>query len=180
MAGVLTVDQWLGGPDQVKVESTFPSSSKTYAYNFGQNISNWQFELQAQTIVVDTITYTVDRVTNTSTPNFAGSTVIGYFPEVSIATTSTNTTYIQVLNTTTGIVNVTHPPGLYTGSILPDARANTPMTVVAFSWIVPPTTVNGLTTPSQINSHRIAKIMAWEPTVSPGNPTSSTGYVSLI
>ena len=183
MAGVLTIEAWLGGPDQVKAESTFPSSSKTYAYNFGQNITDWQFELQAQTIVVDQITYTIDRVTNSSSPNFTNSRVIGYFPEVSIATTSTNTTYIQVINASHGLVNVTHPPGLYTGPILPDARQNTPLTIVGFTWIIPSFYEgNGLTNPPQINSHRIAKIMAWEPLVTPGDPTSSTNpaYTSLI
>jgi hypothetical protein len=167
MAGVLTVDQWLGGPDQVKVESTFPSSAKTYVYDFGQDVTGWTFELESQTVVVNTIAY--DRITGE--PNFANSQVVGYFPKLGIST-STN---ISVVNTTHGVVNVTHPANLYSGPILPDARANVPLTVVSFTW-----TDNN--SPKQINSHRWAKIMAWEPLVTPGDPTLSTNtnYVSLV
>jgi len=172
MAGVLTLSQWLGGPDQVIVESTFPSSSKTYAYNFGQPITGWSFDLKSQTVVVDQISY--DRITGT--PNFANSQVIGYFPEQQISTS----TYINVASTTYGYVNVTHPPGLYTGSILPDARANTPITIVSFTWSIPNETIHGATVPTQINSHRIGKIMAWEPPVTPGDPILSDGYTSIV
>jgi hypothetical protein len=167
MAGVLTVGQWLGGPDNVQVESTFPSSEKTYAYVFATNVQGWNFELQAQTVIVDTITY--DRITGL--PNFATSRVVGYFPSAVVNTS----TYIQVLNTYSGIVNVTHPGGLYTDKILPDARTNTPLLVMSLTW-------SDNSTPRQINSHRIAKILAWEPGVLPGDPTltTATGYVSLI
>ena len=171
MAGVLTLDQWLGGPDQVKVESTFPSNSKTYAYNFGQNITDWTFDLKAQTVVVDTITY--DR--NSGVPNFANSQIIGFYPEEQISTS----TYISVASTVYGYVNVTHPPGLYDGPILPDARANTPITIVSFTWTIPNQVIQGVTVPYQINSHRIAKIMAWEPPVTPGNPINGVGYTAI-
>jgi len=160
MAGVLTLSQWLGGPDEVKVESTFPSSSRTYVYNFGRDITGWTFKLDAQTVIVDTITYDRD-----GTPNFANSQVLGTFPY----TVVTTATYITVMNTSTGIVNVTHPANLYTESILPDARSNNPLTVMGFTW-------TDTQTPPQINSHRIAKIMAWEPQVPVGNPTTSTNY----
>jgi hypothetical protein len=167
MAGVLTLGQWLGGPDNVQVESTFPSSEKTYAYVFAQSVQGWNFELQAQTVIVDQIAY--DRITGQ--PNFAASRVIGYFPS-SVVNTST---YIQVLNTYSGIVNVTHPANLYTDKILPDARVNTPLLVMSLTW-------SDNATPRQINSHRIAKILAWEPGVTPGDPTltTTTGFVSLI
>lgn len=165
MAGILTLGQWLGGPDNVKVESVFPSTVKTYAYNFAQSVSGWTFKLDYQTIVVDTITY--DR--NTGSPNFANSQVIGYFPSGVAATA----TYISVVSTSNGIVNVTHPGGIYSGAILPDARANTPILVMSLTW------ADGLS-PSQVNTHRIAKILAWEPEVTVGNPINSAGFVSLI
>jgi hypothetical protein len=76
------------------------------------------------------------------------------------------------MNTATGIVNVTHPSGLYTGPIIPDARANIPLLVMSFTW-----TDNQ--SPKQTNTHRIAKIMAWEPEVVVGNPTTSTSYSAL-
>lgn len=165
MAGILTVAQWLGGPDEVKVESTFPSSSRTYAYNFAQDITGWTFKLDYQVVVVDSIAY--DR--NTGSPNFAASQVIGYFPYGTV-TTSTN---IQVMLAGSGIVNVTHPANLYTGPILPDARANTPIQVMSFTW-------TDDQTPAAVNTHRIAKILAWEPQVPVGNPTSGAGYTTLI
>ena len=167
MAGVLTIAQWLGGPDNVIVESTFPSSSKTYMYNFGTNVTSWTFELEYQTVVVDTISY--DRITNE--PSFSNSTVIGYFPSGVVSTSS----YISVVNAVSGIVNVTHPGNLYTGPILPDARANTPLLVMGLTW-------KDASSPPQINSHRIAKLLAWEPLVAPTNPatTTGTGYINLV
>ena len=163
MAGVLTLGAWLGGPDSVKVDSEFPSTQKTYAYNFAQNITGWTFKLDYQTVVVDTITY--DR---NGDPNFASSTVLGSFPSATVTTA----TYITVMNTSTGLVNVTHPAGLYSGPILPDARANNPLLVMSFSW-----TDNG--SPKQTNLHRIAKILAWEPEVVPGSPTTATNYTAI-
>jgi hypothetical protein len=164
MAGVLTFSQWLGGPDSVKVESTFPSSTKTLVYNFAQNITGWTFKLDYQTMIVDTIAYDRD-----GTPNFSNSVILGSFPYGTV-NTSTN---ITVMNTTTGIVNVTHPSGLYTGPIIPDARANIPLLVMSFTW-----TDNQ--SPKQTNTHRIAKIMAWDPEVVVGNPTTSTSYTPLV
>jgi hypothetical protein len=62
MAGrVLTVSQYLGGADDVKFIEKFPSEQSTFTYNFGANIANYAFELDAQTIVVDTLTY--DNIT---------------------------------------------------------------------------------------------------------------------
>jgi len=168
MAGILTVGQWLGGPDNVKVESTFPSSQKTYAYNFDQNITGWTFKADYQTVVVDSIAYTRD-----GEPNFADSAVVGYFPSGVISTSS----YIQVVSSSAGQVNVTHPSGLYPeiNGILPDSRANVPMLVVSLAW-----TNNA--TPPVTNIHRIAKIMAWEPGVLPKDPTTltTTNFVSLV
>lgn len=163
MAGVLTLSQWLGGPDDVKVESTFPSTTKTLAYNFGQNITGWDFKLDYQTVIVNSIAYDRD-----GSPNFSNSTVIGSYPYGTVSTA----TYIKVMNTSTGIVNVTHPANLYSGPIVPDARANVPLQVMSLTW-----TDNG--TPKQSNSHRIASILAWEPQVTVGDPTTTTFYSTL-
>jgi len=170
MAGVLTLGQWLGGPDNVKVESTFPSSQKTYAYNFNQNITGWTFAADYQAVVVNTIAYTRD-----GEPNFTDSEVIGYFPSGNI--TATN---IVVTSSVGGTVNVTHPANLYppANGILPDSRVNVPLLVVSLQWTVPGTGGS----PSSINIHRIAKILAWEPGVDPRDPTTLTGtnFTSLV
>jgi hypothetical protein len=170
MAGVLSFSEWIGGPDTEIIESVFPSTTKTYAYNFATNVTGWAFKLDAQTVVVDTLTYTRD-----GQPNFDNSTIIGSFPYAVVeqTTTAVNTgTYIKVMAANTGLVNVTHPAGLYTASIIPDARANIPLLVMGFTW-----TDNS--SPPQVNTHRIVKILAWEPQVGVGNPTTSTNFTPL-
>lgn len=168
MAGVLTLGQWIGGPDNVKVESVFPSTQKTYSYSFQQSISGWTFKLDYQTVVVDSIAYTRD-----GEPNFADSRVIGYFPSGVVSTA----TYIATVSIPAGTVNVTHPSGLYPESsgILPDARANVPLLVMSLAW-------TDASTPPVTNIHRIAKILAWEPGVLPQDPTTVAGnnYTSLV
>ena len=168
MAGVLTLGQFLGGPDNVKVEGAFPSTQKTYSYNFNQSIVGWTFKLDYQTVVVDQIAY--DR---NGDPNFANSRVVGYFPGGVISTA----TYISVVSSAAGTVNVTHPGLLYpeANGILPDSRANVPLLVVSFAW-----TNNA--TPPVTNLHRVAKILSWEPNVLPVDPTTltTTNFVSII
>ncbi len=168
MAGVLTLGQWLGGPDNVKVESVFPSTQKTYAYNFDQSIVGWTFKLDYQTVIVNSIAYTRD-----GEPNFADSQVIGYFPSGVVSTA----TYINVVSSSAGTVNVTHPGGLYPeeNGILPDARQNVPLLVMSLAW-------TNAATPPVTNIHRVAKILAWEPGVLPVDPTTltTTNFVSIV
>ncbi len=158
MAGVLTFQQFIGGPDQVKVEAIFPSTQKTLQYNFGQDIIGWTFEVDHQTLVIDTLGY--DRYT--SEPNFAASKVIGSFPKAEVAGSN-----INITNATAGLVNITIPAGMYAGPILPDARKNVPITVVGITW-------KAAGTLSNINTHRWVMIQNWEPDVTAGDPTLST------
>jgi hypothetical protein len=158
-SGVLNFAQYLGGADNIQIEQIFPSTQRTLNYNYSRNISGWTFHVDQQTIVVDTVTF--DR--NTGQPNFANSNVIGYFTATVISTSS----FVSVTNTTTGLVNITIPTNLYAGPILPDARANVPITIVGVTW-------RDSSTPVQINTHRWAFIQCWEPQVTPGDPTLST------
>jgi hypothetical protein len=164
-AGVLNFSQYLGGPDNIQCEQVFPSTQQTLQYNFGVSINGWVFDVEAQTIVVDTVTF--DR--NTGQPNFANSQVIGYFPKEVID----SSIYVNNINITGGLVNITIPANLYSGEILPDARKNVPITVVSVQW-------TDAGDPAQISSHRWAFIQSYEPGVTPGDPTLSAGYVSLI
>lgn len=172
MPGVLSIADFLGGPDDIQCESVFPSTKKTYVYNFARSVSGWTFQLEAQAVIVDSIAY--DR---NGDPNFSASQVIGYFPKEMVSTS----TYISVASTANGVVNVTHPGGIYTDKILPDSRKNVPLLVFSFQWDQPSETISGVTVGAQSNSHRIAKILAWEPGVTPGDPaaTTATGFVSL-
>ena len=51
MAGVLTFQQFIGGPDAIKVESIFPSTQKTLVYNFGADVTNWTISADYQTLI---------------------------------------------------------------------------------------------------------------------------------
>jgi hypothetical protein len=164
MAGVLNFAQYIGGADNIEIEQIFPSTQRTYVYNFGQDITNWTFALECQTIVTDAVAF--DRTTGE--PNFTNSSVIGSFAKAAIDPT----TYVRVISASSGTVAVTIPTNLYTGPILPDARKHTPITVVGVTW----TTASA---PPQINSHRWAFIQCWEPGVTAGDPVLATGYSAI-
>ena len=164
MAGILNFQQYLGGPDNVQVEQVFPSNQRTLVYNFGRDITGWTFEVDYQTLVVDTVQFS----RNTGQPNFGNSQVIGSFPKAEI----TGQFAPQVINTAQGTVKVHFPAGLYAGPIVPDARVNVPITVVAVTW-----RDNSL--PAQINTHRWALVQCYEPDVTVGDPTQDPAYVPL-
>jgi hypothetical protein len=163
-AGVLNFSQYLGGADNIQIEQIFPSTQRTLQYNYARNTVGWTFLVDHQTIVVDTVAF--DR--NTGQPNFANSNVIGYFPTAVISTS----TYVNRVNDTTGLVNITIPSEIYTGPILPDARANVPITIVGVTW-------TDASLPAQINTHRWAFIQSWEPGVTPGDPTFDEDFTSI-
>jgi hypothetical protein len=164
MAGVLTFSQYLGGPDNINIEQVFPSTQRTYSYNFSRSISGWSFSVDQQTIVVDQVSF--DR--NTGQPNFATSQVIGYFAKQQISTSS----YIVITSQSAGTVNMTFPTNMYSGPILPDARQNVPITIVGVTW-------TDASAPVQINTHRWAFIQCWEPGVTAGDPTLDTNYTPI-
>jgi len=164
MAGVLNFQQYIGGPDQVKVEQIFPSNQKTLRYDFDRDITDWTISADYQTIVVDTVAFN----RSSGQPNFNNSTVIGSFAKVEL----TGGDAPVITDATNGIVHVYFPANMYTGPIIPDARVNVPITVVSVTW-------EDDSTPSQINSHRWALINAWEPDVAVGDPISDGGYTAL-
>jgi hypothetical protein len=165
MAGILEFNQFIGGLDNLQIEQYFPSTQRTYVYNFAKDITGWTFHLDHQTIVVDTISY--DR--NSGAPNFANSQVIGSFPS-GVVSTATN---VNVINTSSGVVAITIPGNLYTGAILPDARTHNPITVVGVTW-----TDNS--TPKQTNTHRWALLQCWESAVTPGDPILEDDYTAIV
>lgn len=164
MAGVLSFSDYIGGPDEVIAKQVFPSDQTSYNYNFGVNITGWSFSADYQTIVVDTIGF--NRYTGE--PNFTNSTVIGSFAMGNIAGNNAPAT----ANAAAGTMTLKIPSGLYTGPIIPDARANVPVTVVSLTW----TTADTYPT---TQSHRWAMIQCWEPDVTIGDPTGAAGYTPL-
>ena len=169
MAGVLDFQQYVGGADQIKIEQWFPSNRRTLLYNFNQDISGWTFTADFQTIVVDSVQFN----RNTGQPNFANSTVVGSFPKVEMSDFAAGAYVPSVLNASAGTVRVYHPDNMYTGPIVPDARVNVPITVVALTWTDDSSPV------SNINTHRYALINSWEPDVEVGDPTLDTEYETI-
>ena len=164
MAGVLTLGQYLGGPDDIKCEQVFPSQQQSLLYNFNQDITGWTFRTDVQTLIVDTLTFN----RNTGEPNFADSNVIGSFAK----TTLTGNVAPAVVSPSMGTVQVFLPANMYTGPIVPDARQDVPVTVVAVTW-------TDASAVPQINSHRWALIQSWEPGVAIGDPKLATGYTAM-
>lgn len=163
-AGVLSFSDYIGGPDEVVAAQSFPSDQKSYLYNFGANVAGWTFTADYQTIVINTVSF--NRYTGE--PNFTNSNVIGSFDKVEL----TGNNAPQVANAAAGTVSLRVPAGMYTGPILPDARSNVPVTVVAFTW------ENDDTYPT-IQTHRWAFVQAWEPDVVIGDPTDDAGYTPV-
>ena len=164
MAGVLNFSNYVGGADNVQIEQIFPSNQKTFVYNFGTDVTGWTFHLDQQTIVADNVAF--DRTSGE--PNFANTSVIGYFSSANISTS----TYVNVLNASSGTVAITFPSNMYTGPILPDARTHIPISVVGVTW-----TDSG--TPPNTDTHRWAFLQSWEPGVVAGDPVLAGGYTAI-
>lgn len=164
MAGILNFQQYIGGPDSIQVEQIFPSTQKSLIYNFNQNITDWVFTVEQQTLVVDTVAFN----RNTGQPNFSQSAVVGSFE----AQTLTGPDAPIVISETDGTVKIIIPAGMYQGPIIPDARQNVPITVLSVTW-------EDNASPNQINTHRWALIQCWEPGVEIGDPTLADGYTAI-
>ena len=164
MSGILNFQQYIGGPDQIKVEQVFPSNQKTLLYNFDRDITGWTFTVDHQTLVVDQMSFN----RNTGQPNFSTSKVIGSFAKVEL----TGDNAPDVVDASVGTVKVYLPAAMYTGPIIPDARQNVPITVVAVTW-------SDASIPAQVNTHRWALIQCWEPDVVVGDPITDAGYTAL-
>lgn len=168
MARLLDYADFVGGPDVITIEM-FPRNQKKFTYNFGVNISAYQFSADHQSIVIDQVSY--DR--SSGDPNFADSKVIGTFANVTLIDPS----YITVTNAATGTVEFTIPEQRYTGQIIPNAREKVVATVVTFQW-------NESSAPTAVKeAHRFLVLERYEPGVNPGDPTLETvangGYTAL-
>ena len=163
---LLSFKQYIGGADNVQIIEKFPSEQKTFTYNYNVDISNYSFELDAQTIVVDTITYNV----NTGEPSFSSSSVLGYFANVDVDAAN-----VSNRNNSAGTVNITMPANLNPSNVLmPDARTNVPITVFSVKW------TNSGVTPSVTEAHRWAVIDRYKPgDKAIGNILADTSFVSL-
>lgn len=169
MAGrLLSFKEYIGGADNVQVIEMFPNDQKTFTYNFDADVSGYTFSADYQSIVLDTVTY--DRVTGD--PNFADTTVSGYFTN----TANVSGSYIDTTSAVTGLVNFTIPENRYTGNVTPDARANVVATVLSFQWQTDDT-------PAQKQRHRWLILERFDPQIGKvptGNISAEPGFVSLL
>tara|TARA_R110002020_G_scaffold293502_2_gene508889 strand:- start:1284 stop:2054 length:771 start_codon:yes stop_codon:yes gene_type:complete len=164
---LLDFKSYVGGADNVVVEEQFPSTSKTYTYDYGSDISTYSFDAYYQTIIVDTVAY--DR--NTGLPNFTDSKIIGFIGNGS-GTQIASSNFTN--NGAAGTLNFTIPPNLYTGGIVPSARTNVPLTIVTFEWVNP----NGAL-PDVVESHRWCLMQRWESQVVPSDPVLEADYTPI-
>lgn len=163
-SGILSFQDYIGGPDQVQVEQIFPSTQKTYLWDFDRDITGWTITADYQTIVVDSVSF--NRYTGQ--PNFTNSTVIGSFAKAEMSGATAPT----ITDAATGKVKVFAPAAMYSGPIVPDARQNVPITVVSVTW-------TDTQSPANVNSQRWAYVQCWEPDVTIGDPTQAVGYTAL-
>lgn len=126
---LLTFSQYLGGADNVKIIEMFPSTSKTFKYTFGTDISNWTFESSYQSLLLDKVTY--DR--NTGEPNFADTNVLGYWNERTDLGGPSDIIRAESPNPD-GEIFFNIAPMRYTGQLFPNARENVVITVVGLTW----------------------------------------------
>jgi hypothetical protein len=163
---LLDFKEYIGSANNVQVIELFPRSQKSFTYNFGSDVSGYTFSADYQSILLNTVTY--DRVTGD--PNFADSTVSGYFTN----TANVSASFIDTTSAASGLVTLTIPADRYTGNILPNARTNVVMTVLSFQW----TTDDS---PVQQDMHRWAIIERFDPQVGkvPGDPADEANFVAL-
>lgn len=165
MAGrLLSFSQYIGGANNVVVAEQFPSTQKTYNYDFPANIATYSFAVESQTIIVDSLTYNAAD----GQPNFTTSNVVGVYANVTIGAGN-----VVPVNNAAGTVNITIPKNLYSGPIEPDARANVPINVVSVTW------TDSAPNPDITESHRFALIQRYEPGVTVGNPRLSNAFISV-
>lgn len=163
---LLSFKEYIGGANNVQVIELFPRSQKAFTYDFGEDVSGYTFTADYQSILLDTVTY--DRVTGD--PNFADTTVSGYFTN----TANVSPSMIDTTQAAAGTIELTIPENRYTGNVLPNARSNVVMTVLSFQW----TTDDS---PVQQDLHRWAILERFDPQVGkvPGDPADEANFVSL-
>ena len=166
---VLDFKQAIGGSDQVINLELLPEQTKTFTYQFGQDVSTYTFELDYMALVADTLTYS----TANGAPNYASTNVIGYLGNIDGAGNSTVTAnasvYIDTTDAGNGNVVVTIPANRVQsdGYIKSNARTNVVITVAEFSWS------DGAATNPAVDSHRYSIVERFSPNATPGDPTDS-------
>lgn len=165
---LLSFSQYLSGADAVKVVEMFPGDQRAFTYNFNNaDVSGYTFSADYQSLLLSEVTYN----TTSGEPNFASTTVSGYFTNTSNVNAAT---YINTVSAGSGLVTLTIPENRYTGNVLPNARSNVVCTVLSFQW-------ETADTPPQKQRHRYAILERFDPEVGkiPGDPADESNFVAL-
>ena len=172
---VLDFKQAIGGSDQVINLELLPEQTKTFTYQFGQDVSSYTFALDYMAVVVDSLTY----VQANGAPNYASTNVIGYLGNIDGAGNSTVTAnasvYIDETDAANGNIVVTIPENrIQTGGFIkPNARTNVVITVAEFSWN------DGANINPAVDSHRYSIVERFSPNATPGDPTDNDNPASF-
>jgi hypothetical protein len=163
---LLDFKQYLGGASNVVNLEMFPSDQKKVQYDFGQNVTSYNFSADYQSLVIDNVTY--DR--QTGDPNFTEATIKGYFNN----TANVSSSFIDETQASSGIIKLTIPADRYTGNIIPSARQNVVCTVLSFEW-------EDAETPPTKDRHRFLILERYDPKVggNVGNPVTEPDFVSI-
>ena len=174
---VLDAKQFLGGADNVINLELLPEQTKSFTYDFNTNVSGYTFGADYSIVNVDTLSYNVSD----GAPNYAASTVTGYFANIDLAGNSKVTIssgQIDTAQAASGEVTFTIPANRYptTGFITPSARTNVVLTILEFTW-------TDASTPPRTDSHRFAIVERFSPDRTPGDPTLASnpaGFTSIV
>jgi len=172
---VLDFKQAIGGSDQVINLEMLPEQTKSFTYEFNQDVSTYTFALDYMAVVVDTLTY----VQANGDPNYASTNVIGYLANIdglgSTTVTANASVYIDTTDAANGNVTITIPPNRVqeAGFIKPNARTNVVITVAEFSWN------DGAATNPAVDSHRYSIVERFSPNAIPGDPTDNDNPASF-
>ena len=162
---LLDFKNYVGGSDNVQVIELFTDTQQTYVYNFGEDISDYTFTIDHQTLILSDVAY--DRTTGL--PTFSNSSVTGFFANV-----AGGAGLITNRNNSAGTVNITIPENRYTGQMMPNARTNVPITVLAVNWS------DAATTNPDKNSHRWAILERYKSgTNAVGDPELDANFVKV-
>lgn len=147
MAGILSYKKYLNTLQTLSnAESSFPSTQKTLTFDIaGGGADGWTASVNYSVILVDKISWTGQI------PNFANSSVIGYFPDFEGSFSEYST----------GVISI--PANIYQGPLLPSSEKNIPIVIINITW-----TKDDLTF-----STNLGYIQTWEPGVVLGDPYKS-------
>ena len=158
----LTFNDFIVGPNVVDIKKYFPSSRKELTITLDTDITSWTVEADYQCLVVDAVAF--DR--HTGDPNFAESTVIGYFPKVEITGSD-----IPVLSdAANGEITFYIPADMYTGGLLPGTRTNAVVAVLGLTYT---------DTDGNIDTIRFPRLVSYEPDVALSDPTDEVDYTAI-